>query len=378
MGKTKKRIMLLARDPGGANVIASIYNYLKDNESYEVLIFGKDYALDKYKQFDISGQDIEDYCRTTDYSNLKAFIERIAPHLIITGTSGDDFTEKYIWNLGKELKIDTVAVLDQWVNYGVRFSRYSLSEIDLYRKCPTHDYLPSNIWVMDEYAKSQMVSEGIDGNIIRITGQPYFNHIISEYNKINNDINRHQENVQILFVSEPISEMYADKENGYSALGYNEITVLECLLDNIKQIRNRAKRNIDVVIRYHPKENNRKYDHIIEKNNGLNGIKILVDSNRNGLKSIASSDLVVGMASIFLLEAKMVGKPMMSIQKGLIAKNPFLLENIGVQSSLYSNEDIQTELIRLFECDFTCIKEWSLDLNSLEHIEREVKRLCQF
>src|SRR5574344_2059702 len=127
-----KKILLFSRDPGGANAIISLVDKLK--QSYEVILYGKDSAIHKYEENHLQYIDLSTEIENISLGNLEDFVDRIKPDLIITGTSADDMTEKYLWKVCEKKGIISFAILDQWINYGIRFSKYSVSEIDLYQK----------------------------------------------------------------------------------------------------------------------------------------------------------------------------------------------------------------------------------------------------
>src|SRR5574344_942831 len=141
------KIMFYAHDPGGSYAISPLIMPLKGK--HEVFVFGND-----------SGLKILNEAQEFEWSLIKT----INPDLIITGTSANDFTEKYIWKEAKRLGIKTIAILDHWCNYGIRFSKYGLINIDKFNKhC---DYLPNYIIVMDNFAKQEMIKDGVPAEII--------------------------------------------------------------------------------------------------------------------------------------------------------------------------------------------------------------------
>src|SRR5574344_1028646 len=127
------KIMFYANDPGGANAIKPLLNPLEGEN--DIFIYGNNSAL-----------KILPNCKEYN-KNMK----KIMPDIVITGTSANEFTEKIIWEESKKLDIKTIAILDHWCNYGVRFSKYGLNEIEKFdKKC---DFLPDYIIVMDNFAK---------------------------------------------------------------------------------------------------------------------------------------------------------------------------------------------------------------------------------
>lgn len=117
--------------------------------------------MSKYNQYGLKGINIREKLRYISQEEVYKFLLKESPDFLITGTSADDFIEKYLWKAAEKLNIKSFAILDQWVNYGVRFSNFSVDGLEKYNKIKKHPYVPYRILVMDEYAKTQMVLEGI-------------------------------------------------------------------------------------------------------------------------------------------------------------------------------------------------------------------------
>lgn len=134
-----KRILLFARDPGGANTLIPLYSRLV--KGYEVLVYGKDVAVKWFQNEGILCKDICDSYKKITLENMELFLQEVRPNVIITGTSLDDYTERYLWKSAENLGIKTFAILDQWMNMGIRFSKYNYKQCDLYEKNKEHCYI---------------------------------------------------------------------------------------------------------------------------------------------------------------------------------------------------------------------------------------------
>src|SRR5574344_2096538 len=147
------KIMFYANDPGGANAIKPLIKPL--DEENDIVIYGNNSALKILPNCEEYNKNLQD----------------IMPDIVITGTSANECTEKTIWKECKKLDIKTIAILDHWCNYGVRFSKYGLNEIEKFdKKC---DFLPDYIIVMDNFAKQEMIKDGVPQNIIYPLGNPH-------------------------------------------------------------------------------------------------------------------------------------------------------------------------------------------------------------
>ena len=156
----KSKILLFARDPGGANTVIPLHHPLV-SQGYHVLLYGKDTALDKYRNAGLSFADIRERLGDTLIPDWLDFLGEEKPDLIITGTSAEDPSEKHLWEAARSQGIPSAAILDQWENYGIRFSPYPVSKSHLYEKDPSHPYLPDHILVMDNVAAQAFSDLGI-------------------------------------------------------------------------------------------------------------------------------------------------------------------------------------------------------------------------
>ncbi len=345
-----KRILLFARDPGGANTIIPLVKPLKE-KGYKVSLYGRDRALDRYKLFGLKEDCFEQKIDKITEQNILNFLKYENPDLIITGTSADDKTEKYLWQCARRLNIPSFAILDQWVNYGIRFSKYDVADLKEYEKNKSHDFLPSKILVMDDYAKKEMMQEGIDKDKIVVTGQPYFDFLMQQKNNLT--VCRSDDFI-ITFASEAILKIYKTKE----IWGYTEQTILNEILLVLKKIN--ISKKILFIIKPHPKEDIDIYKKLLISFKHPK-IKLRLETNLSSWDLIKKSDLVCGMTSMFLLESVLLGKQILSIQIGLRKKDPFILSRRGFVKTVLTRQNLIQKLQQvIFDkssvCDFDIFK----------------------
>ena len=343
-------VLLFSRDPGGCNVIAPLFNDL--SKGYKVKLYGKDVALSKYKEYGLEGKDIMDSIDNITLEEIEMFLIKERPDFIITGTSADDLVEKYLWKIAEKLRIPSFAILDQWVNYGIRFSEFGVSQLKDYNKTKKHPYLPYRILVMDEYAKDKLVLEGINEENILVSGNPYFDYIKYRKEQItkehierfrSNIIGCKSEEILITFVSEPITKTYKENETSEHYLGYTERTIFKEFISVLNNFTNEFEKNIKLIIRLHPKDDEDNYNDLINLID-KKSITTIIDNKLYGLDLMYASDLICGMSSMFLLESVILGKPIISIQIGLLGENPFVLHEKGIISSVFCKKDLEINL----------------------------------
>lgn len=339
------KILFFARDPGGVNVILPVYK--KCQGRFETLLYAKDFALKKImSQGDVPVKDIARECGCGNYSEVLDFLAKTSPDFIVTGTSLDDFTERYLWKASEELHIKSFAILDQWMNLGIRFSEFTYAQAGVYEKQRRHCFLPYRICVMDRLAEEILIREGIEKTRIAVTGQPHFDTVFETYQKA--EASYPGDCLNIVFVSEPILQDYDgnDMENSY--WGYNEKSIFFHLYDCLKTMAVHTSKNIRIILRPHPRENVEAWFEVTNPLENEN-IRIIIDRGNDSFSVLKSADIVCGMSSMFLLEAVICGKPILSIEIGLCRENPFVLHKTGICESVLTREELSLRITRLIE-----------------------------
>jgi hypothetical protein len=341
----RKKIIIFAHDPGGANAVYPLIDAFR-SRNYEVFPYAGGYAKRKLKESkNLPGDEIGDVL-----NNLK-------PDFIITGTSSNDFTEKILWKEAQKRNIFTMAVLDHWCNYGIRFSKYGLKDINRYEAEKTFDFLPSYICVMDDFAKIEMQKEGIPADIIYALGNPHFKTIKNkskfvDVKKIRSKfLKDNKSNKIITFASEPYEEDY-----GVSP----EKKALE---DIVRTLGHRS--DITFVVKLHPKEHESKYGEIA---------RCIFDKETDPIDMIMASDIIISMTSMFLIEACILGKKTLSYQPNTSDPNKFILTRNGVLPFINSYNDLDNTLKPLLNAQ-RVFYNFVVDFNATKNIIMFVERI---
>ena len=350
------KIFLFARDPGGANTIIPLINPLFAI-GHDLYVYGKDAALKKFDEAQIQATDITRGMSEINIPSLRTLIHDLSPDIVITGTSADDNTEKYLWKACEKAGIPSLAIIDQWCNYGIRFSDFGIDRIDQYKKRGEHPWLPSIIATLDDYARQEMIEQGLPEKIIRVTGQPYFA-ILSSYLKKRKHFSEigDKNKYTLVFASEPISKTYGP--NALLTKGYSEHSIFDSFLNALDGVVNMTASTVKLIIRPHPKEKKYILTHHLKK---YSKIEWEIDATAPGWEIIEKADLVCGMSSMFLIEAVILGKPILSIQIGLTAEDPFILSRRGIIPSILTEQSLRDRLLQFFN-----------NKNSFEHPDFEV------
>ena len=153
-------------------------------------------------------------------------------------------------------------------------------------------------------------------------------------------------------------------------------TIIIEILEVLKNIINYDK-DILLIIRPHKREADKNYRSILGKYTD-NNLQIIVDRESRSVDLIRASDLVCGMSSMFLIEATILGKPILSIQIGLNKNNPFVLDRKGITKSILDNESLKNNMKKIILENKLPICEFGIVKNSIEIIIKNMEKyLCR-
>jgi hypothetical protein len=371
------RILIFSRDPGGANAVIPLVQPLRQ-EGYDVVLYGKDSALAKYREHAVGGLDIKEELEEISVETLKRFVSRKQPRLIITGTSADDATEKHLWRVAELLGISSFAILDQWINYGLRFSPYGVAEADMFNRNPCITYLPSKICVMDELAQKEAAQEGIARERLVITGQPYFETVVRQAALakpalLRNKLLIKEDEKVLLFVSEPICATYKETDTSEHYWGYTERSIFHAILQAVQAISDSVPMVPTILVRHHPKEKNDNFKDIILSSGTR--CRIITDAGSEVADLINAADLILGMSSMLLIEGAICGKRVLNVQIGLHRKDPFVLNRMGVTQAITDRAGLEQSLTGWLRGYSAPAVHFNFIKNPVSNIIKEVKKI---
>lgn len=359
-----KKILFFSRDPGAANVIIPVFKKMESNESLSLHLYGKEFALDKYKESNCDYVNLLDEVERCDLDHIKNLLLINGFDLVVTGTTTNDDTDRLLWKAANDIGIPSLAILDQWIDYVERFTM---------RTDNSGMVLPRYISVMDEYASVKMRKLGFPEEIVVVTGQPYFETTanliegISD-NKLRKILDKYcinDDEKVVLFAAEPLIESY---ENPLKR-GYNQMTILSDLIPVIKDWAEEHQQRIVFCIKPHPRNDLSTLSTFIE--NGQNTFRSIL-TEESPQEMIKLSDAVIGMSSMMLLEATIASRPILSVQIGLSVREPFLLAQIGKSTPVYKKADLPSAVAKLLGGSdennglrFTYIEKATFNISSL-------------
>lgn len=322
------KILLLSRDPGGANQVAAVHHLCESQrgkpqrndfglgklmEIYlandEAVIVAKDFAVAILRNAGCEPLDWSDVTSCDDdiYQSCARLLDDIHPAQIITGTSNpDDETERKLWVAARERSIPSACIVDHFSNTLRRFRLRDGREVR-----------PDQVFAVANNARQALLDAGFNPASVHLIPDPHlkalaFHRPVAEARAatLRSAWGAAEGDFVVLFPSEYASEM---RRIGVSTL-YHEVEELRSLLDDLNRGRtidgvpNLNRDRVLVVVRPHPKDTPGKYDNAASQT----PIRLVVSSDGTPLDSILASDVVIGMDSTMLFEAREIGHPAFS------------------------------------------------------------------
>lgn len=337
-----KRVLFFSCEPGGAEVLTPVIRLLRKH-GHDVCVLTYGHAIERFRKNGIAFSEIHPSER-----DARQLLHDFAPDYVITSATSlplKDMMERYLWDAAREAGIGTLAFIDQWQNYAMRFSGINIQE--------RLRYLPDHINCINKIGRQEMIDEGFPEDRLITFGHPYLTDIAERYANLSPetaisalgvlslDFRRGE---TLIFVSEPLLEHFNNSR------GYNQYDVLDYFLKNVMQ----CHRKTQVIVKLHPKDDRRKFSSIL---NRFGEIDIHVVENRlSSLECLTLSDRIFGMTSIMLIEAFLLGKTVVSLQPGLMIEDPLVLSRYGLIPILSVLDDFDP-----FE--FECARPLTFEIN---------------
>lgn len=324
---TAPTIVVVCGDPGGANAVAPVIELLRAQGRVTVSAFAYLQAMALWAERGIEFDVIDG---AADDEKIRAVLDHA--DLLLTGTSVNEFElEKRFIQVARQLHIPSLSVLDFWSNYALRF-RDATGELN----CQ-----PDRIAVMDEQARAEMIADGLDSTRIVVTGHPAFDSLEAfrtEFTRQRRTIVRRELGVSdtawlVLFASQPafFSEDHADAPPPW----LDGERVAKSLLVALEELALSYGREIVLLIRPHPRENPRFFDRLAS-----DSVSVVRQAGGDPRALAMASDLVVGMNTMFLVEAVYLGCTTLSIRLDLPQPDTFPPNRAGLTFPVYRAADI--------------------------------------
>jgi glycosyltransferase involved in cell wall biosynthesis len=322
------RILAAAHDTGGARVLVPV---LKD-------LWKRGVALRVYASgpaYDVLTAEglVPGLVKTGDVSDtLRRDLASWPPNLLLVGTSHGQSLEDQFVVEARQRNVPSVGILDSWMLYDERFSDGT----------DPWAFLPDTMIVMDEVAKKEMVQLGAPVDRLLPLGQPQMDQIPGramtddQKGRLRRDLGVEKGHL-VLFLSQDMSNFYGGRDPCRERIGYTEQEVFQDLEKALSDIASHRGESIHLVVKLHPREAVGKYT----------GSSATVFKDRDPYELMLSADLVVGMDTILLLEAGLMGCPTLSYQPGRKGTETLVTNRLGMGSFCYESDRLSGRVEKL-------------------------------
>ena len=300
-----KDILIYIEDPGAANYVADLPAVLAGH-GWRSFLLAEGHAYPYLLQRGIKPEKV------IHSITAKEILNKIKPRLVAVGTSEnpDTFGFKLV-QAAHDLGIKALGVVDAFGNADYRFRGSTDNPLA---------YAPEWLAVPDQWTKDAYISLGYPPERITVCGHPHYDYVLDTRARLEREDRRklrrkmfpanHKDAPVVVFGAEISHGLNSGKYNrtpDYTLYGRGKLTgrteiVLEEFLDALAVLESRPY----LVLRMHPKNTRkelasflRDFDYVSEKDASLD--------------LVYASDLVVGMTTMLLIEAAIMGKPTLSI-----------------------------------------------------------------
>lgn len=330
-----KKILLVAEDPGGANCLSALYNALCKSNAYSIKAMAEGPARQIFRQVNMELLS----------SGSEMSVRTFMPDFIVLGTGeNSNSIDKQVIMLSRTLCIPTMYVIDYWTNASLRLLGPDGNSLF---------YAPHYLAVIDKNQKAEFTKLGFPPKKIFICGHPHFSNVKMQASQI---MRKSREQVfgklfpnltsdkkSILFAAETLGGEQFRRNSKYTLKGRGNtdertLIVLEELLDAVKQI----SEDVQVIVRPHPKnriDDFKAYCSEISE----------ISANGTSIEACYACDLTVGMTSMILLEAVIIGKPVVSIVPKKDEKDWLISNRCKASYCIWTKKALKRTLYEIFE-----------------------------
>jgi len=305
-------VRFAARDPGGANVLATLLARHGTLFSHDVWTLPR--ATPVFRQ---SGCAPLEFAENFTPAALAAAWRNTPAALLLTGTSHYESFEPALWSLARTHGVRSIAVLDSWINLTPRFAAGR----------------PDCVGAVDEGQRAELVELGFPPDRILLAGHPWLARVAATRSeRLANPPPPHPAppgGVNVLFVSECIA---ADVAQGVNApFGFDEFDSFQCLHEAACD----AAIPVNLAVKFHPYEDPACFQKRLRELRPTPAVRVIpLPPETNPSGAVAWADLVAGISSMLLLEAMVLGRPVVSVQPGLMREETFIATRRGFADTL--------------------------------------------
>ncbi|GEM_PF-2740497 len=362
------KVLGLAYHTGSGNAVAaSAKALIKAGDDVTLVAQDAKQAGIGYANFGLGYTALSDYGYggEDEFKRLERIYRNTNPNVILVSTSAQTRPNEFvIEQQAVKLGVPVVAVLDAQMEYEKRFSDLGTNN---------RAYLPSVIALPDDFSYQEMVALGFDPQLLKITGNPYFDFVASQrftdkqIRETREAMGASLEDKLVLYASDYLTLAYGESFDVAGAarcrrsFGYTEHDALLEVIDFVKKHPDKAK----VCLKPHPKEVSGGHVRILQEMVGDAPIRFIAHTDEERKRPeldmnrvLAASDVYVFSISSTQWNALLVNPsmPLISLQPGALFRfqnDTGIATRMGLTIPVYEREEFADTLLSSLDTDPT-------------------------
>lgn len=335
-----RSIVVVAGDPGPAAALSPLITRLSDQGGPPLALLAYGQALALWQGQGLAPQALAEEGWPAAADRL---LGELGAGLLVAGASVNRLNlELHFIDAARRRGVPSLSLMDFPTNYRARYQ-------DAAGRLA---HLPDCIAVGDADCAREMAQAGFPPERLRVVGWTGLDALAGFREKwtpaarqtLRQELGLATNDLLVLFVSQPLRELYEHPSLQGQGPGYDEHQVLGLLLaglENLAPDLAREGRRLHLLLRAHPRERADKFREVRGQ-----GVRLIPSPGGEALAEVAAADLVVGMNSMLLLQACHLGQLVLSLQPGLQGPDSLYTNRRGQSLAVYDATQAPAALSR--------------------------------
>ncbi len=279
------RLIFAANDPGAARVLEASIGMAR-SRGHDLTFVGAGPAIEIWRR---AGEEV-----ATEMPDDGGDV-------LLTGTGFSPF-ESGCWAWAAAVGVPSLAVVEAWTNFERRFVDPACKAMG------AEAAQPDAIAVIDEASRLTIEAEGWGRARLFVVGQPHLQAQTARLTEARRRTKRTPHHPTLVFFSEPI-----DSDFGREVRGFDQFEVFEYVADAVSRLA-----DVRLLVKPHPRESVECWRQLAE---------LAGDQETDDL--LVSADGVIGITTMVLVEAHLLGVPVLSVQPNRRGVANLVVERLG-------------------------------------------------
>jgi len=299
-----KSALIFAEDPGAAHYVAGFPRALRE-VGIRTVVYAAGLALEYLGRRGVCVSEVD------GTASAEKLLSSVQPQVLVVGTAENpDTLSLRLVRASQAAGIPSVGVVDALMNADRRFRGRSADPLA---------YAPDRLILSDDATMQEFALLGLAGERMIVCGHPHYDFVRERALEMANEGRKSvrgrlhpraaDDRKIIVFAAEndPPQSSTKGRPEGYALSGSKQhYSRTEIVLDEFLDAAKSLDPQPFLILRPHPKDAPRRYDAYRDEFDGIR-------TGGSPLGLIYSADLVVGMTSMLLMEAALMGRPTLSI-----------------------------------------------------------------